>query len=190
MMMGEFESATALWKSLPDFIPRPIAWGTYLTDPNNHFYLCDFHDMTDELPDVAKFCAKVARLHLNSIPQSPNGQYGFHTTTYVGKIPQDNTWCDSWEDFFKKGFKHHLELEEQVQGPDEQMRELSKAMIEKVIPRLLRPLESGGRRIKPCIIHGDLWSGNATMDADSDEPMIFDAWAFWGHNECNKCNSD
>ena len=184
MMKGEFESATVLYRSLPSFIPRPIAWGTYRSDPNTHFYVCDFHEMTDELPDVTKFCAKVAQLHLNSMQLSPRGQFGFHTTTYVGNIPQENIWRDSWEDFFTRAFKHHLNLEERVQGPDEEMKKLSTAMIEKVIPRLLRPLETEGRQIKPCIIHGDLWSGNATMAAESDEPMIFDACAFWGHNEC------
>lgn len=184
--MGEFESATALWRSLPDFTPQPIAWGTYKSDPDTHFYICEFHEMTDEMPDVTKFCAKLARLHLNSIPQSPTGQFGFHTNTYVGNIPQENTWCDSWEVFFIRAFKHHLDLEERVQGPDQEMKKLSEAMIHKVIPRLLRPLETEGRQIKPCIIHGDLWWGNATMGADSDEPMVFDACAFWGHNECKR----
>lgn len=184
--MGEFESANALWHSLPDFTPRPIAWGTYKSDGNTHFYICEFHEMTDEMPDAKKFCAKLARLHLNSILQSPTGQFGFHTTTYVGNIPQENTRCDSWEVFFTRAFKHHLDLEERVQGPDEKMKKLSETMIQKVIPRLLRPLETEGRQIKPCIIHGDLWWGNATMSADSDEPMVFDACAFWGHNECKR----
>lgn len=187
MMSGEFESATALWTALPSFIPRPIAWGTYQSDPYIHFYVCEFHDMTDEMPDITSFCGNVAQLHLNSIPQNPTGKFGFHTTTYVGNIPQENTWCDSWEKFFSRAFRHHLDLEERVQGYDKEMQDLGIAMIDKVIPRLLRPLEMGGRSIQPCIIHGDLWSGNATMDADTDKPMIFDACAFWGHNECKMC---
>lgn len=28
--------------------------------------------------------------------------------------------------------------------------------VEKVVPRLLEPLQSEGRDIKPCLIHGDL----------------------------------
>lgn len=124
MMSGEFESATALWNSLPEFTPKPIAWGKYLADPETYFYICEFHEMTDELPDVTKFCAKLARLHLNSIPLSPQGQYGFHATTYVGTVPQDNTWSDTWEGFFTRALKHHLNLEERVQGPDEEMKKL------------------------------------------------------------------
>jgi len=63
------------------------------------------------------------------------------------------------------------------------MEKLSEAMIQKVIPHLLYPLETEGRQIKLYIIHGNLWWGNAMMHADSDELMIFDAGAFWGHNE-------
>ena len=84
---------------------------------------------------------------------------------------------------FTRAFKHNLDIKERVQGPDEEMK-LSEAMIEKARPRFLRPLETEGRQFKPCLVHGDLWWGNATMDADNDEPMIFDACVFWGHNEC------
>lgn len=186
-MSGEFESATALWKAPPNFIPRPIAWGTYRSDPSTHFYICVFLDMADEKPDVTKFCAKLAEVHLNSTTQSPTGRFGFHATTHVGNIPQENTWCDTWEEFFTKAFRHHLDIEERVQGFDQEMRDLGNAMIDRIIPRLLRPLESEGRSITPCIIHGDLWAGNVAMEVNTDEPMIFDAcgfWGFWGHNEC------
>ena len=40
----------------------------------------------------------------------------------------------------------------------------------KVIPRLLRPLETGGRQIKPSLVHGDLYSGNVSVDAVTGGP--------------------
>ena len=184
MMWGDFESATALWNALPGFTPRPIARGTYKSDPNTHFYVCEFHDMTDEVPNVIKFCCNLAQLHSNSIPQNPTGKFGFDRTTYFGNIPQENTWCDTWEKFFSRAFKHHLDLEEQVQGYDKEMRDLGIAMIDKVIPRLLRPLETGGRFIQPCIIHGDLRFDSVHMDANTDEPLLSGGSSFWGHNEC------
>lgn len=55
---------------------------------------------------------------------------------------------------------------------------------EKVILRLLRPLETGGRSIRPTLIHGDLWHGNAETDAETGQPIIFDAASFYAHNEC------
>lgn len=71
-----------------------------------------------------------------------------------------------------------LEEEERSHGPDEELKILTAAMFEKVIPRLLRPLETGGRQIKPCLVHSDLWPGNVKPNAITDEPIIFDSCAF------------
>jgi protein-ribulosamine 3-kinase len=46
--------------------------------------------------------------------------------------------------------------EEVIHGQNDDLDELKKHLFEKVIPRLLRPLETGGRSITPCLIHTDL----------------------------------
>ena len=182
MMSGEFASMTAIHDTVPDLAPAPIAWGTYASEPNMHFFLCSFHDMTDDVPHVQTLPAKLAELHNKGL--SPNGKYGFPITTYQGRLPQETTWTESWEDFFTKSMKHILALEEEAQGPDTEMTQISAALIEKVIPRLLRPLETGGREIQPRLVHGDLWDGNTSTDASSDKPLIFDACSTFAHNEC------
>jgi len=50
MMNGEFESMAAIHSLLPDFVPQPIAWGTYETIRDTHFFLCEYREMTEELP--------------------------------------------------------------------------------------------------------------------------------------------
>lgn len=181
MMSGEFESLNAIVSVIPDFAPLPIGLGSYESNPSVHFLLMAFHDFSDDVPDLQRFCKKIAELHMKSA--SPTNQYGFHVTTHHGNLPQENTWNSSWEDFFAKGLKHMLELEEATQGPSEEINELRGPLFEKVIPRLLRPLETGGRKIKPSLIHGDLWYGNASTDLDADEPMVYDACCFYAHNE-------
>lgn len=52
-----------------------------------------------------------------------------------------------------------------------------------VIPRLLRPLQEGGRKIKPALVHGDLWRGNIGIINDA-EVVVYDPASFWAHNEC------
>lgn len=47
---------------------KPHAWGTYKFIPATSFFLCDFHDMVEELPGITKFTKSVAELHLKSIP--------------------------------------------------------------------------------------------------------------------------
>jgi hypothetical protein len=58
------------------------------------------------------------------------------------------------------------------------------ALFDKVIPRLLRPLESNGRKVEPSLVHGDLWYGNAAVIDETGDPIVFDPSSFWAHNEC------
>jgi len=150
--------------------------------PDIHFYLCHFHDITDDLPNLQTFPAMLAELHRAGT--SPNGQFGFDNATYHGNIPIEHGWSSTWEAYFTRTTRELLRLEQQAQGPNQQLIELAGPFLEKVVPRLLRPLETGGRSIKPCLIHGDLWYGNASMDGDSEMPIIFDAASFYAHNEC------
>ena len=184
MMHGEFESMSATHALLPDFTPKPIAWGTYETVPDTHFFLCEFREMIDEMPDPHRFTARLAALHQNS--KSPQGKFGFHVTTYTGNLPQDNEWEASWETYFAKSMRRALNLELEAKGPDPEFDTLVPALFDKVIPRLLRPLESDGRSLKPSLVHGDLWYANSGIDVGTGESLIFDACSFYAHNEC-KC---
>lgn len=187
-MKGEFESTSAIRSITPDFVPEPIAWGSYKSLPDTHFYLCEFRSLGEELPEPPVFCQKVAELHKNGV--SPNGKFGFHVVTYNGNLPQENGFTDTWEEFFVNGLKHMLRLNFEVAGPSQQLEDLIPSMFEKVIPRLLRPLETGGNSITPSLVHGDLWCGNAAVDITDDSPLVFDPCCFWAHNECKKfCTS-
>lgn len=181
MVHGEFESMTAIHSLLPDFAPKPIAWGTYQSTPNTHFFLCDYRDMIEEMPDPHKFTARLAALHQNS--KSPNGKFGFHVTTYSGNLPQMNEWEDSWETYFAKNMRLALDLEIKAKGYDPEFDVLVPTLFDKVIPRLLRPLESEGRSVKPSLVHGDLWYANSGIDLATDESLVFDACCFYAHNE-------
>jgi protein-ribulosamine 3-kinase len=182
MVHGEFESMKAIHSLLPDFAPEPIAWGTYQTIPDTHFFLCEFRDMIDDMPDPHKFTVRLAELHQNS--SSPTGKFGFHTTTYSGNLPQMTEWEESWETFFAKSMRQALKLELQAKGHNPEFDVLVPILFDKVIPRLLRPLESEGRSVKPSLVHGDLWYANSGVDVDADAPLIFDACCFYAHNEC------
>ena len=156
MMLGEYESMRALEKFAPELVPHPIAWGTYAKDMNTHFFLSDFRVMDNEVPEMEALCFKLTEMHKKSHSASIK-KFGFHVTTHNGTLPQHNDWKDSWEDFFTVNMKHMLELEEIAQGPDlsGELQELKRPLFEKVIPRLLRPMETGGHSITPTLVHGD-----------------------------------
>ncbi|CAH0049822.1 unnamed protein product [Clonostachys solani] len=181
MVSGEFSSMSRIYSASPDLVPRPIAWGTYCSTPDVHFFLCEFREMKEELPGLDSFPARMADLHRNAT--SENGKFGNDVKTFHGNTPIEHGWSDTWEEYFTRTTRVLLEMEQKVQGPNQEILDLSGPFFGKVIPRLLRPLETGGRSIRPALIHGDLWHGNAAVDASSGEPIIYDAASFYAHNE-------
>ena len=171
-------------RSEAGILSQAQAWGTFKSNPDLHFLLTDFVEMEQEIPEKDAFTTMLADFHLASRAVSPNGKFGFHCTTYNGNLAQDNTWTDTWEEYYKNNIVRMLQLEQEARGPCEELKELSEQLLEKVIPRLLRPLETGPIPLKPCLIHGDLWYGNTAIELDTGKPITFDASAFWGHNEC------
>jgi fructosamine-3-kinase len=186
-LKGEFDATAAIYDIVPDFCPKPIAWGTLKNEPDSHFYLCKYYEFSGELPEPGPFCEKLARLHLAS-HKSSGGKFGFHCTTYCGDLPHDNTWFDSWEACFANGLRHVLKVREERAGPSRELDDLLPALFDKVIPRLLRPMETNGRTIRPALVHGDLWCGNAAVASGkaglTGQSIIFDPASFYAHNEC------
>ena len=182
MVMAEFESMRAAHDVVPEFVPTPIAWGAYTSLSDTCFFLCEFREMIEDMPEPHQFAALLSTLHQKSV--SPTGKFGFHVTTYAGNLPQFVEWEDSWEKFFTKSMRQALDFEIERKGPSEELEVLSQALFERVIPRLLRPLESDGRTVKPSLVHGDLWYANSGIDVDTGLPLVFDACCFFAHNEC------
>jgi len=205
MAKGEYEATKALHNILPENIPEPVAHGTLAAAPSKHFFLAEFRDMSDELPDTSELASIMAKIH--SV-LSATGKFGFHTTTFQGNVPFDNTWCDTWEELFTRSrfymealvklhtnaakivMRNMLSTEREIQGPDEEMDELAEKLLRKVIPRLIRPMETGGNKIKPVLLHADVWHGNVGIDMQTDAPVLYDCASFYGHNECTSTQSD
>lgn len=183
MFLGEYHAQKAIHDACPDFCPRPIAWGLYKTVPNAYFFLSCFIDMVDELPDLHRFPEKVAQMHKRA--KAPDGKYGFHVQDMCALLPMYVTKTDSWEEFFHNYMRHFMAAERFAQGdPSEEMGRLEQIFLQRIVPRLCRPLETGPRQIEPRLLHSDLWDGNAAIDAETDNPIIFDSSCFYGHNEC------
>ena len=109
MMHSEYECTKSIYDLQPDLVPTPIAWGSYESVLDTHFYLCEFREMLDDMPDPHKITARLASLHQSSA--SPTGKFGFHMTTYNSKLPQFGGWEDGWETYFTKSLRLALDLE-------------------------------------------------------------------------------
>ena len=181
-LAGEFAAMSELYKTIPSLVPQPRAYGQLrLKAPATYFFICDFVNISDRLPDPASLATRLAELHRNSV--SPTGKFGFHVPTYDGKLPQTTDWDSSWPSYFGKLLTGVLRLDIEVNGPWKELEDLAERVVQEVVPRLLGALESDGRSIKPCLIHGDLWEGNIGTDIETGNIYIFDACSYYAHNE-------
>jgi len=187
MALGEYESQKALAQHLPDNSVVPVAFGTFELDPTKSFFLTTYRELKEKTPDPAELIKVLAKLHIGS--SSPTGKFGFHVTTFNGHVPLQNEWCDSWEQWYSRQLQSDIKWEQSVRGVDPDFNEVAEEFFAKVIPRLLRPLQSGGRTIKPTLVHGDLWHGNAQVDMDTKGVIFFDSCCCYAHNECEKATS-
>jgi protein-ribulosamine 3-kinase len=92
-------------------------------------------------------------------------------------------WDDSWSLVYQKQLGYMVKQDEEQNGPWPEFKVLCEITIENVIPRLLEALQSDGRSIKPCLVHGDLWDENTATDMRTGEPFIFDPGSMYAHNE-------
>jgi protein-ribulosamine 3-kinase len=180
MCEGEYHSLKEMHKVVPSFIPEVYGWG-HVKEGIGYFLLAEFREVGQQPPDPPRLCLRLAELHKNST--SPNGKFGFHVTTCHGNLPQYVGWESSWLVMFSKILARAMDLDEEKHGHWPEFSAYRKILFDHVIPRLLLPLESEGRSIKPCLIHGDIWDENCADDMNTGEPFAFDAGSIYAHNE-------
>ncbi|CAN9281041.1 unnamed protein product [Alternaria alternata] len=188
MCEGEYESLKAIYEISPSFVPQPYAWGQIEegSSPETYFLLAAFRDVGEQPADPVKLAAGLADMHQRSV--SPTGKFGFHFSTCHARIAQAiDTWEDSWCTVYSRHLGHVMELAKPIlQWPEFDV--VCDLTLQKVVPRLLLPLQAEGRVLKPCLIHGDCWDGNTAMDAKTGEAFVFDVCSFYGHNEYDTGN--
>ncbi|ERF73403.1 hypothetical protein EPUS_08546 [Endocarpon pusillum Z07020] len=144
-----------LYTVAPDMVPEPLSWSTLEANPDGHFFLCKFVNLADEIPDPSLVCKKLAELHRKSITMSPNGMYGFEMQLAMASSLRTT--------------------------PGMILGKLS--LSNRWMVHLRQKRRNGENSLKPALVHGDLWDGNVSFLVETDEPYIYDASAFWGHNE-------
>ncbi|KAI0894727.1 Fructosamine/Ketosamine-3-kinase [Annulohypoxylon nitens] len=179
-VLGEYMAMHEIYSTSPNFAPQPRGYGK-CDNENAHFFICDYLTISHDLPNPVRLGKKLAELHRNS--NSPTGKFGFHVTTFDGKLPLNTTWDSNWTSFFKKLILDVYNLDTEVNGFWKELDDVMQITLEKLIPRLLDPLTAEGRSIKPCLIHGDLWESNIGTDTHTGELYIFDACSYYAHHE-------
>lgn len=154
-----------------------------------YFYIQNFTPMrSPTTSDMQTLIQQLAVFHAKSPEKCsdlnycgwPEGRFfGYHTTTHNGKLAQDNTWTTTWEEYFTRNMKRMLEYDEKEGGERSVEAEyLLEALFDKVMPRLLLPIEMYGRKVKPSLCHGDWWAVNIGV-GEKGEVVVFDSGCFW-----------
>jgi protein-ribulosamine 3-kinase len=115
--------------------------------------------------------------------------FGFPVTTCCGDTPQDNSYKESWANFYANNrLRFILKRSELSNGKDAELHQLVENTASKVVPRLLGDDHlNHGHGITPVVVHGDLWSGNASRGIIGGEgpvqDVVYDPSACYAHSE-------
>ncbi|KAF2146322.1 uncharacterized protein K452DRAFT_324291 [Aplosporella prunicola CBS 121167] len=198
MFEGEHASLNALHSSVPSLCPQSFGYGQFASDPSTSFMVTDFLHLTSRLASRASgstetLAQKLAKLHTTPAPV-PAGydrpMFGFPVTTCCGDTPQENGFKASWADFYAEHrLRFILRQSEANNGKDKELHDLVEATASRVVPRLIGDEHlNGGKGVTPVVVHGDLWSGNASSGTiggkgGAVQEVVYDPSACYAHSE-------
>lgn len=149
-------------------VPRPFCWGS--TGQSAYLVLEWLELGGNHLQGWQEMGRQLARLHRSS---HSNHGFGWSQNNTIGSTPQLNDWEQDWLKFWtEQRIGYQLKLGQRKGGHFPNGKALIDAM-----PNLLADYTP-----KPCLVHGDLWSGNAAITR-SGEPVIFDPAPYYGDRE-------
>ncbi|KAH8118559.1 fructosamine kinase PKL/CAK/FruK [Phellopilus nigrolimitatus] len=173
--VGEAESLRHIARAAPGLAPRVFDSGI---DSNGRpFFISEYLDTTHHSgASMARLATRLAtELHAYKSTQG----FGFSVPTFCGETRMENGWYEKWEECYDAligGLQAGLEK----RSGNKILCGKIAAVRKTVIPYLLRPLE-----VDPVLLHGDLWSGNTSIDKSTSEPVVYDPSSFYGHNEAD-----
>ncbi|CCG81649.1 Phosphotransferase enzyme family protein [Taphrina deformans PYCC 5710] len=170
MIEGEAESYRQITAAVRDFCPTVLASGECVSGSGarSWFLITSFLDF-EERPDGTTLAHKLATLHATS--SHAGSGFGFPVATCCADTVQRNAWRQSWTEFFiEQRLRPISTLGDNAHDGD--LASLVDRAAQRAVPRLLDVL-----RIRPALIHGDLWSGNQRAG------YVFDSCALFAHSE-------
>jgi fructosamine-3-kinase len=105
-------------------------------------------------------------------------QFGWLRDNTIGSTPQHNTQDGDWTQFWREqrlGFQLELAACNGYRGELQRKGAQLMAALDGILD---------GHRPLPSLLHGDLWSGNYSVD-DQGRPVIFDPATYYGDREAD-----
>ena len=125
-----------------------------------------------------RFADALARMHATQ-----GERFGWHRDNFIGSTPQSNTPYDNWALFFVRERLRPQFQRARALGFTGELQRAGERLMDRV-PALFLDY-----RPKPALLHGDLWHGNAGIDAGG-EPVLFDPAVHYGDRESDLAMSE
>jgi fructosamine-3-kinase len=169
--MAMFEAEALGLKEIYDSqtirVPKPIGWG--LADGSAYIVMEWLDFGAGQTGSWQRMGENLAAMHRVT---SPKG-FGWQQNNTIGDTPQQNPWTADWLEFYREHrLRYQFKLAQRRGGHFPRQDELLAAL-----PQLL-----AGHDPHPSLVHGDLWSGNASVTQDG-EPVILDPATYYGDRE-------
>jgi fructosamine-3-kinase len=118
-----------------------------------------------------KFGSQLAAMHKESTADA----FGWHQDNYLGSLKQHNTQVENWTNFWtNQRVKPQLKLA--VDSGSLNKNDI--ALFEK----LFKEADNIFPKVRPCLVHGDLWSGNFIANNEYG-PTLIDPAIHYSHFE-------
>lgn len=163
---AETYSLQQLKASRSIYVPEVIASGKTL---DKSFLVLEYLAFdTPSNKDWYCFGERLADMHKTTI----HGKFGWQHDNFIGLTPQPNKWQSNWRTFFAEqriGWQLQLLAEKSIRFGD------IEHLVQVCHDALLH------HSVKPCLVHGDLWQGNAGFIYQA--PVIYDPACYYGDRE-------
>lgn len=104
-------------------------------------------------------------------------RFGFESNNFLGATLQVNSWYSNWLEFWRdQRLGYQLRLLRANTSHEDPLIKAGEFLLDKLIDILRFDGEPA------VLLHGDLWSGNATAN-EKGQPVIFDPASYYGHRE-------
>lgn len=166
MFEKEVRNLELLRSTVPNNTPEVIGFGT--VDHVSYFIL-KLIEPGKRVPDFwADFGRTLAQIH-----KVHNTTYGLEYDNYIGSLPQSNKQNTNWIDFF---------IEERIWPQARKAEKVLGADIIEMIDKLCVRLPELLTQSRPTLLHGDLWSGNFTLNQTGTVCFV-DPASYYGNRE-------
>ncbi|GAB2252086.1 hypothetical protein Droror1_Dr00004933 [Drosera rotundifolia] len=171
MFEGEALGLRLMYETKTIRVPRPFKVGSL--PRGGSYIIMEFIEFGASRGNQSALGKQLGEMH--KAGKSDKG-FGFDVDNTIGSTPQINTWTSDWIEFFAEHrLGYQLKLARNQYG-DSAIYDKGQRLAKNLKPLFENVV------IEPCLLHGDLWSGNVSAD-ESGDPVILDPACYYGHSE-------